>query len=52
MNDPRPEPDPPEELERDDEQRRARGLEPLDPDAPGAWVIDPDGDAPEPSEPG
>ena len=24
----------------------------VEPDAPGTWVADPDGDAPEPNEPG
>jgi hypothetical protein len=50
MSDPEPERDAPDELDRDRARRRERGLEPLD-DAPGAWIVDPEGDAPEPSEP-
>lgn len=46
-----PEPTTTDEVERDAERRRERGLEPLDPDAPGTWIVDPDGDAPEPGEP-
>lgn len=52
LNEPQPEPERTDEVDRDDERRRERGLEPLDPDAPGTWIVDPDGDAPEPAEPG
>jgi hypothetical protein len=36
----------PDENEHEHEQRT------IDPDAPGKWIDDPEGDAPEPNEPG
>jgi hypothetical protein len=36
----------PDEHEQDEHEQRR-----IDPDAPGRWIADPEGDAPEPNEP-
>lgn len=41
----------PDQPDDDPEQLDEHVQREIDPDAPGAWIDDPDGDAPEPNEP-